>query len=88
LNFSEYKSREADASLEAGRSRSKPKIRAVKYQGFLKAWSQADPALALYQPNYTFMVHSPFTGFSNGTITNPIDRYNNVDKWMVRQQRR
>lgn len=88
LNFSEYKSREADASLEAGRSRSDPRIRAAKYQAFLKSWSQDNPALALYQPNYTFIVHPPFSGFDNETLSNPIDRYSDVDKWMIRQQRR
>lgn len=88
LNFSEYKSREADASLEAGRSRSNSKIRAVKYQGFLKAWNQDNPALAIYQPNYTFIVRSPFTGFNNKSLTSPIDRYSDVEKWLIRQQRR
>lgn len=88
LNFSEYKSREADASLEAGRSRSNPKIRAAKYQGFLKAWNQDNPALALYQPNYSFIVRSPFTGFDNNTLASPIDRYSDVEKWFIRQQRR
>jgi peptide/nickel transport system substrate-binding protein len=88
LNFSEYKSREADASLEAGRSRSNPRIRAAKYQAFLKSWNQDSPALTLYQPNYTFIVHSPFSGFDSTTLSNPIDRYSDVEKWMIRQQRR
>lgn len=87
LNFSEYKSAKADSALEAGRSRSDPSVRAVKYKPFLEAWSQDNPALALYQPNYTFMVRSPFSGFDNRSLVSPIDRYSDVEDWMVRQKR-
>lgn len=87
-NFSEYKSAKADASLEAGRSRLNPKIRAAKYRNFLQAWSQDNPALALYQPNYTFIVRSPFYGFNSKSIASQVDRYSNVQNWLIRQQRR
>lgn len=87
-NFSEYKSAKADASLEAGRSRSDPRIRTAKYQDFLQAWSQDNPALALYQPNYTFIVRAPFTGFDSKSIASQVDRYSDVQDWMIRQERR
>ncbi|HEX5456395.1 MAG TPA: peptide ABC transporter substrate-binding protein [Candidatus Saccharimonadales bacterium] len=87
LNFSEYKSSRADISLEAGRSRLDPKIRAVKYKGFLKAWHNDNPALALYQPNYIFIIRSPFSGFDNKSLVSPVDRYTDVSKWMIRQKR-
>ena len=87
LNFSEYKSDKADISLEAGRSRLKPNIRAVKYKGFLKAWHDDNPALALYQPNYIFIVRSPFSGFTSKSLVSPVDRYADVGKWMIRQKR-
>ncbi|HET7673291.1 MAG TPA: peptide ABC transporter substrate-binding protein [Candidatus Saccharimonadales bacterium] len=88
LNFSNYKSQKADLSLEAGRSRSSPKVRAIKYRTFLKEWKKDSPALALYQPNFTFIVRSPFNGFDSKGLISPIDRYSNVDSWMIRQQRR
>ncbi|HEX5797692.1 MAG TPA: peptide ABC transporter substrate-binding protein [Candidatus Saccharimonadales bacterium] len=88
LNFSEYESAKADISLEGGRSRIDPKIRAVKYQTFLKVWNNDNPALALYQPNYTFVVRSPFTGFDNSSLISPVYRYSDVDKWMIKQERR
>lgn len=87
LNFSEYKSGKADISLEAGRSRLEPSIRVVKYKGFLKAWHDDNPALALYQPNYTFIVRAPFSGFSSKSLVSPVDRYADVSKWMIRQKR-
>jgi peptide/nickel transport system substrate-binding protein len=88
LNFSEYKSREADAALEAGRSRSDPAIRKLKYKPFLVAWNRDNPALALYQPNFTFIVRAPFEGFDSKSLVNPIDRYADVNEWLIRQERR
>lgn len=88
LNFSEYKSQKADAALEAGRSRSDNAVRITKYKSFLEAWSQDNPALALYQPNYKFIVRSPFNGFNSNRLSSPIDRYNNVHEWMIRQEQR
>lgn len=88
LNFSEYKSQVADSALEAGRSRSDPTVRAQKYKTFLEAWSQDNPALALYQPNYTFIVRPPFDGFRHERLPSPIDRYNDVNAWFIRQERR
>src|SRR6185437_7044334 len=38
LNLSEYKSDAADDSLEAGRTRLDPTLRAIKYKPFLQAW--------------------------------------------------
>ncbi len=87
LNFSDYKSHAADASLEAGRSRSNPKIRAIKYRDFIKAWNKDNPALALYQPNYTLIVRSPFSGFNSKSLVSPVERYSDVEKWLIRQQR-
>lgn len=88
LNFSEYQSGKADSALDAGRSRSEPGVRAVKYKPFLEAWLEDSPALALYQPNYTFIVRAPFDGFAATRLVSPVDRYDQVEKWMVRQDRR
>ncbi|MBW3569182.1 peptide ABC transporter substrate-binding protein [Candidatus Parcubacteria bacterium] len=87
LNFSEYKSSVADESLVAGRSRSNPEIRAAKYEPFLKAWLKDNPALALYQPRYTFIVRTPFAGFNSERMVSPTDRYTEVEKWSIRQDK-
>jgi peptide/nickel transport system substrate-binding protein len=84
LNFSEYKS---DESLVAGRSRTDPAIRTAKYEPFLKEWLKDNPALALYQPRYTFIVRSPFQGFESERIISPTDRYADVENWAVRQEK-
>jgi len=85
LNFSEYKSHKADSSLEAGRSRSDSSIRAVKYRPFLQAWTSDNPALALYQPRYSFIVREPFYNLGLDYLVTPVDRYSNVESWMIRE---
>lgn len=88
LNFSEYKSTVADESLVAGRSRSDPAIRAVKYKPFLENWQKDNPALALYQPRFVLVVRKPFDGFSSKGVVTPIDRYSDVENWAIRQEKR
>ncbi len=87
LNFSEYKSKVADAALEGGRSRNNPKLRIVKYQPFLKAWVADNPAIALYRPQFVFLVSGKFDGFVVKTMVNPSDKYVNIENWKIRKQR-
>lgn len=84
LNFSEYKSVEADQALEAGRTRSNVRNRAVKYQPFLVAWQKDNPALALYQPQFLYITSDNLHGFEYGIAQNSSDRYINVNKWKIR----
>lgn len=88
LNFSEYRSTFTDRALEAGRSRSDPQIRGVKYRPFLQAWTKDNPALALYQPRYLFIVREPFNGLDLDAVVTPADRYSNVESWAVKEARR
>ncbi|MGH7158205.1 MAG: peptide ABC transporter substrate-binding protein [Candidatus Saccharimonadales bacterium] len=84
LNFSEYKSATADASLEAGRTRADPALRAVKYQPFLQAWQSDAPALGLYQPRFLYITRQQVYGLTEHTINSDADRLTNVHNWMIR----
>jgi peptide/nickel transport system substrate-binding protein len=84
LNLSEYKSEIADDSLEAGRTRTDPDLRKVKYQPFLKAWRDDAPAIALYQPRFTMIVRGTFDGFNMGQLKQPVDRYRSISNWKIR----
>jgi len=84
LNFSEYKSSVADASLEAGRTRLDPALRVIKYQPFLKAWQTDAPALGLYQPRILYISRGPVYGLTNHTLNTDSDRYNSVTNWEIR----
>lgn len=85
LNFSEYKNRTADLSLEAGRTRIEPELRAVKYKPFLQAWQQDVPALGLYQPRYLYLTHGEVFGLNERVLNTNTDRYGNVANWQIRQ---
>ena len=87
LNLSEYKSSLADQALQAGRTRSDPNLRAVKYKEFLKAWRKDAPALALYQPNFLYITRGPVYGYQSDSFNSAADRFYNVDQWMIRQKR-
>lgn len=86
LNFSEYKSPAADRALEAGRTRSEEAIKAVKYKPFLEAWRADNPALALYEPRFLYLVRAPLFNFEPRSINIGADRFNNVHNWMIRQK--
>ena len=85
LNLSEYKNSTADASLEAGRTRLDPLLRAVKYKPFLQAWQQDNPALGLYQPHLLYLTDGSVAGLSDHTINTATDRFDNVQNWEIRQ---
>lgn len=85
LNFSEFKNKAADTSLEGGRTRADPTLRQVKYKPFLQAWQQDTPALGLYQPRYLYVTRGPVFGLAPRAINNETDRYNTVNEWQIRQ---
>ena len=87
LNLSEYKSTAADAALEAGRTRSDPAVRSAKYHEFLSAWTTDNPALGLYQQNYLYITRGPVFNYERSAANSGVDRFYNVDQWMIRQKR-
>lgn len=84
LNFSEYKSTVADKALEAGRSRSDPALRTVKYKPFLEAWRNDAPALVLYQPRFLYITRGTVYGFKPEALNGATERFSNVENWMIR----
>lgn len=88
LNFSDYKSKDADAALEAGRTRTDPALRTAKYVPFLQAWRKDAPAIALYRPRFIYTVYGKLYNFNpSGGFNSPVDRFGNVHEWMIRTTR-
>ncbi len=85
LNFSEYRSTVVDKALEAGRTRSDPAVRKVKYRPFLEAWQKDFPALSLYQPRFLYVARAPLHGFNMRSLVVASDRYANVQDWTIRE---
>ncbi len=87
LNFSEYKSKVADAALEAGRTRIDPGIRALKYKPFLQAWRDDAPAITLYQPRFLYVTRTELVGFDTRQLNGAVDRLSDVQNWTVIQDK-
>ncbi len=86
FNFSEYRSRVADESLEAGRTRLDTQLRAVKYQAFSRQWRIDAPALGLTQ-QYAFYLQDPqVRNFTNTQLIVSTGRYGSVENWTVRSE--
>ncbi len=85
LNFSEYKNTTADAALEAGRTRSDPTLRTIKYKPFVQAWQQDSPALGLYQPRVLYLTNGAVAGLADHTINTATDRFADVQNWEIRE---
>ncbi|HLZ14970.1 MAG TPA: ABC transporter substrate-binding protein, partial [Candidatus Saccharimonadales bacterium] len=88
LNLSEWHSAQADTSLEAGRTRLDPALRAIKYQPFLQAWQADAPALGLYQPRFLYITRGTVYGLSEHAINSDVDRFTNVQNWEIRRVKR
>jgi peptide/nickel transport system substrate-binding protein len=86
LNFSEYKSSAADKALEAGRTRADIGLRTIKYRPFLQAWHNDAPAIGLYQPRFLYITRQTIAGLNEHTINTPVDRFSNVENWMIREK--
>jgi peptide/nickel transport system substrate-binding protein len=87
LNLAEYKSANADKSLEAGRTRTDAAIRALKYRPFLEAWRNDAPAIALYQPRFLYITRGQIFNFKPISMVGGPDRYANVENWMIHEER-
>lgn len=87
LNFSNYKSTAADTALEGGRTRIEPALREAKYKPFLQAWREDAPAIALYRPRFVYTTYGNLYNFNFNGMNSPVDRFNNVDQWMIRTTR-
>jgi peptide/nickel transport system substrate-binding protein len=85
LNFSNYKSDEADTALETARTRLNPRLRKVKIEPFLQSWKKDVPAIGLYQPRFLYISRGEVFGFGAKRFTEHTDRFWNVEHWMIRE---
>lgn len=83
LNVSNYSSVEVDKLLEAGRIAKDSEYRQSRYAAFLQAWSKDLPAIILYTPFYNYAQSDALHGFSAQKISEPSDRFYNVEKWYL-----
>jgi peptide/nickel transport system substrate-binding protein len=83
LNVSNYSNAEVDKQIEGGRIAKDPAYKQVRYSGFLQAWSKDLPAIILYTPFYNYALSDEVHGFSAKKITEPSDRFYNIQNWYI-----
>lgn len=86
VNLSGYASADGDKALEAGRISSDARVRAGKYDSFLKAWNNDVPAAVLYQTVYRYGAAKNVRGITAQRLVTPADRFFDVQKWTVREK--
>ena len=86
-NLSEYSNKNVDTSLENGRTRLDPLIRAIKYEPFLSNWQNDYPAIGLYQPRDLYITNGTIYGLSNSDLNSSADRFNNVVNWEINESK-
>lgn len=84
LNFSNYRSDIADEALVSAQSRNETALRQAKYEAFVDTWLKDVPAIALYKPYLHYVTtETAETVTSDITLTDPEDRYRNVEYWTI-----
>lgn len=83
LNVSQYSSAAADKALVSARATNDPQVRQVRLKSFLDAWSQDDPAVMLYTPNYLYVTNRDVQGITDGELVTAADRFYNIHTWTV-----
>ena len=68
--------------LVAGRETLNEAMRAKKYQAFLEHWVNDVPAIALYQPNMTYIYNKNVRPFRDDVVlVTALDRFVDIDDW-------
>ncbi len=88
LNLSLYDSVEADALIESIRKDLKEESRQRSLDKFQLLIAVDQPAIFLYSPFYFYVGKNQFGGFDKKFISLPSDRFENVEKWYLKTERR
>ena len=84
LNLSNYKNRMVDDLLLGGRETLNQELRVKKYESFLQYFVNEVPAIALYQPNLTYIYNKNVRTYGNDVrLVTAIDRFSDISNWAV-----
>ena len=87
LNLANYQSRRAEIALANGRTNVNNAARESRYVAFVNQWLQDDPAIALYQPSFIYVMDQNVNTLKSGDqIIDASDRFRNVTSWTVLTQ--
>ena len=84
LNFSNYRSGLADDALSSARARLGSDLRQAKYRTFVEQWLKDTPAIALYQPMFSYVTTSTVSFLNDPVpVADATARYRDVIRWAV-----
>lgn len=84
LNFANYRSSLADDALSSARIRLSSNLRQAKYRTFVEQWLKDAPAIALYQPMFSYIVSSDVSSLDElAPVADEATRYRDVIRWAV-----
>lgn len=88
LNFANYRSRRAEIALTNGRTNPNPTAREARYVAFAEQWLQDNPAIALYQPSFFYVMDNNLQTIQSGkTLVDASNRFQNASTWTVKTKR-
>ncbi len=85
LNFANYKSTRADLILSNARTQMNAATREARYVDFVKQWLSDAPAIALYRPNFNYVVNNrELDTLDNSPLVSASFRFRDVNFWTAR----
>lgn len=82
LNLSNYQNILVDDLLLGARDTLNKELRIKKYESFLQYWVNDVPAIAIYQPNLTYIYNRNARIFSNDVrLVKGMDRFSDITSW-------
>jgi peptide/nickel transport system substrate-binding protein len=87
LNLSSYQNVEVDELLEQGRIVQDRDMRTEVYWRFQELFVQEVPAIPLYYPVYSYVIHSRIHGVELAPLNDLGDRFQSVTGWYIKTQK-
>lgn len=88
LNLALYQNKEVDKLLEEARLTTNAEERQAKYEAFQNKMLPEIPAIFLYSLKYTYLVPHNLHGIDTTRITQPSDRFSNIERWFIKTKKR
>lgn len=88
LNLAGYNNEELDKLLIKARVESDYQLRVEDYKKIEELINNEAAAIFLYAPAYIYVQSNDVRGFSTSVIINPSDRFNNVEDWHIKTNKK
>lgn len=87
LNFANYRSGVSDDILSSARTQLSTLLLQAKHRSFAEQWVKDAPAIALYQPKFSYIVDKTIFSFDDKQpVAEAALRYRDVHRWSVQPQ--